>query len=355
MAPQDELLKGICHSNETYREAQTILRTAKQRTGPLSGYYLGPLITGLPAVCAYIASTNLNNTDVTRKNAQIASCLKESDFNKVLETVKAAFDDRPRRTRSGKDVYDTLSKKYPLASGHHLLDEWTGAVKRTLVQNDDGFGSNDSSAPDLENAIFFWIYTAATGKNPALQRDFATEHCTSAKSFSNLLKKINDCCTSVKNRIKNDVIVQRSPAKASAVSTPRRTPKRPPRILPSRDSPSKRKVVDTPARLESGDESDFIPDTPSKKRKPESSKKLVLPSPTKLTFPPLASSSSFTLEGTRKTLPRAPPGLGSDFEAMDVDEEDVNVVPSEKFEEDDDAVGPHIRRRYRSVYADHKQ
>ncbi|KAG6876624.1 hypothetical protein C0992_012224 [Termitomyces sp. T32_za158] len=355
MAPQDSLLRSICHSDETYDEAQTILRTAKQRTGPLSGYSLGPLIAGLPAVCAYIASTNLNNTDVTRKNAQIASCLKESDFNKVLETVKAAFDDCPRRTRSVRDVYDTLAKKYPLPSGHHLLNEWTSAVQRTLMQSDDGFGSNNSGGPDLKSTIFFWIYTTVTGKNPTSQRDFAAEHCTSAKSFSSLLHKINDCCTSLKNRIKNDVMVQRSPAKASATSTPRRIPKRPPRVLPSRDSPSKRKVANTPARLDSDDELDaFISDTPSKKRRPESPNKPTLPSPIKLAFP-IASSSRVTLDGTHRSSTHALPGLELDGEAMTVDEEEANVVPSQETFEEDNDVEPQIRRRYRSVYTDHKQ
>ncbi|KAG6902614.1 hypothetical protein C0995_014220 [Termitomyces sp. Mi166 len=356
MAPQDDLLKSICHSDETFQEARTILRTAKQRTGPLSGFNLGPLITGLPAACAYIASINsLNNTDVTRKNAQIASCLKETDFNKVLETVKAAFDDGPRRTRSGKDVYDTLMQKYPLAFGHRQLTEWTAAVKRTLMLSDNGFAANNSGGPDLESAIFFWTYTVATGKNPAAQRDFAAEHCTSTKSFANLLNKINSCSTSVKTSIQNDVKVQRSPTKTSVTTTPRRTPKRPPRILPSRDSPSKRKVMDPPVELQSEDELDaFVYETPSKKRKVEPPTKPTLPSPTKLVLSPVASSSRVTLDSPPKAPPAAPRSEPDD-DAMDVDEE-VNTVPfQETFEEENADVEPPIRRRYRSVYADHKQ
>lgn len=130
--------------------SQLFVRTSLQRSKALALF----LIITQPG--------SLNNTDVTRKNAQIASCLKESDFIKVLETVKAAFDDQPRRTRSGKGVYDTLVKKYPLASGHDLLNEWTAAVKRSLMQSDEESGSNYSGGSDLENAIFFWVYTAAT-------------------------------------------------------------------------------------------------------------------------------------------------------------------------------------------------
>ncbi|KAG5335375.1 hypothetical protein C0989_001308 [Termitomyces sp. Mn162] len=359
MAPHDDLLRTICHSDETFHEAQNILRTAKQRTGPLSGFNLGPLITGLPAVCAYIASTNLNNTDVTRKNAQIASCLKQSDFIKVLETVKAAFDGSPRRTRSGRNVYDILVQKYHWAFGHHLLNEWTSAVKRTLVLSD---GANNSG-PDLENAIFFWTYTTATGQNPATPRDFAAEHCTSAKSLTNLLNKLNECCASVETRIKYDIKVQRSPAKegVTVTATPRRTPKRPLRILPSRDShsPSKRKAVAQPQL--SDDELDIIVhETPSKKTKTKGESPLKstssLQSPTKLVFPPIASSSLVTLDRVPKIPRQAPPLDDEDDEAMDVDEEaNAETLENEEDEDDDVELEPPVRRRYRSVYADHRQ
>ncbi|KAG6889494.1 hypothetical protein C0995_000659 [Termitomyces sp. Mi166 len=300
-------------------------------------------------------SQNLNNTDVTRKNAQIASCLKETDFNRVLETVKAAFNDGPERTRSRKDVYDTLVQKYPLAFGRQQLTEWTAAVKRALMLSDNEFAANNSGEPDLENAIFFWTYTVVTGKNPAAQRDFAAEHCTSTKSFANLLNKINSCSTSVKTSIQNHVKIQRSPTKASVTTTPRRTPKRLPRILPSRDSPSKRNVADPPVELQSEDELDvFVHETPSKKRKAEPPTKPRLPSPTKLVFPPVASSSHATRDGLPKAPPAAPRSEPDD-EAMNVDEE-VNAVPFQgTIEEENADVEPPIRRRYRSVYADHKQ
>lgn len=41
---------------------------------------------------------------------------------------------------------------------------------------------------------------------------------------------------------------------------------------------------------------------------------------------------------------------------MNIDKEENNIIPSqETFEEDNDVAERQIRRRYRSVYADHKQ
>jgi hypothetical protein len=59
MAPNAHLLQNLCREPETLAEAQVILRLAQNKTGPGSGHELGPHTTGLPAICAYIASQRL--------------------------------------------------------------------------------------------------------------------------------------------------------------------------------------------------------------------------------------------------------------------------------------------------------
>ncbi|KAG6839594.1 hypothetical protein C0991_001046 [Blastosporella zonata] len=358
MAPHDDLLQTMCNSEETLSSAQAILRLALQKTGPGSGFELGSYKTGLPAICAYIASTRLNNSDVTRNNAQAASCLKMSDFNKALDTVKVAIETN-RRTRSGKDTYDTLIQRYASTLDSRQFSEWMAAVKNALIQTDERFGANNSDGLELKCAIFFWTFHAATGKDPATQQDFAAEHGVSANSLNKFIQKINTCCTFVKTRIKNDLKVQRSPTKASVTATPRRTPKRPARILPSRDSPTKRKAAELPAPLESDEEMDslLVPETPSKKRKSESSIKPALASPTKIIFPPLPSSSRITLDYTPRAPAQSPRRSAPDDEPMDVDD-DVNAIPTRvKFEgeEEEEEEERPVRRRFRPVYLDHKQ
>jgi hypothetical protein len=58
-APLDHLLRKICENgkSETYNVAKRIMRTAHAKTGAGSGYELGKGASGLPAICAYLASS----------------------------------------------------------------------------------------------------------------------------------------------------------------------------------------------------------------------------------------------------------------------------------------------------------
>ncbi|KAG5646013.1 hypothetical protein DXG03_004615 [Asterophora parasitica] len=368
MAPHDDLLRNLCGSDETFNEAQSVLRLAKQKTGPGSGHDLGPHKTGLPAICAYIASTRLNSSDVTRKNAQVASCLKASDFDRILFLVKTAIAGG-RRSSVKKDIYDSLINTYAPTLHRQQLVDWMMAANRALIQSDNTFTSGDTTGgQELKHAIFFWTFNAVHGKNVMTQVDFTTEHHINAKIFTKLLNKLNGCCTSVKARIQNDIQVKRSPAKPVA-TTPRRSPKKL-RVLPSRDSPTKRKVVEQPVEPVEPTSDDevlqaLLPETPSKKRKADLSTR---PAPTlihprQVPFPPLASSSRVTLDSPLddSTVPVSPQRGRTESHshsplaenAMDVDDDGTQQLPSLPEESDDDSLP--IRRRFRPVYLDHKQ
>lgn len=56
MAHNDHLLESLCRDPETLSQARGILRLAQKKTGPGSGHELGAHTTGLPAICAHIAS-----------------------------------------------------------------------------------------------------------------------------------------------------------------------------------------------------------------------------------------------------------------------------------------------------------
>lgn len=55
--PQELQLKKMCGKQETLERSRAILRLATLKTRPGSGYDIGPGATGLPPICAYIAST----------------------------------------------------------------------------------------------------------------------------------------------------------------------------------------------------------------------------------------------------------------------------------------------------------
>ncbi|GLB38663.1 hypothetical protein LshimejAT787_0505280 [Lyophyllum shimeji] len=366
MAPHDDLLRSICSLDETFKEAQAVLYYAKQKTGRGSGFELGSHITGLPAICAYIASKRLNNNDVTRKNAQVASCLKAVDFDKALQTVDAAIAE-PRKQRIEKDVYAKLISLYAPAMDRQQLLDWLAAARRALILSDNKFNADDAK---VQHALFYWTYNAATSKNLTTQQEYAAEHGITTKIFTNLLNKITGCCSSVKAQIQRDVKAKRSTTKqpaATAATTPRRSPKKPARILPSKDSPTKRKAAEPPStEQDSADEQvdEPMPETPSKKRKAESPATKPA-SPLKPIFPPVASSSRVTLDThvtqeDDRSLPAptsSPPLPQSDPSAMDVDVDPntASAVPLAHRNAADAEDLPPARRRFRPVYVDHRQ
>jgi hypothetical protein len=56
MAPQVDLLERLCNKPETLTAAKALLHIAKVKTAAGSGHDLGNGASGLPAICALIAS-----------------------------------------------------------------------------------------------------------------------------------------------------------------------------------------------------------------------------------------------------------------------------------------------------------
>lgn len=54
--PQEIQLQKMCGKEDTLEKSRSILRLATLKTTPGSGYDIGSGVTGLPPICAYIAS-----------------------------------------------------------------------------------------------------------------------------------------------------------------------------------------------------------------------------------------------------------------------------------------------------------
>jgi len=286
MTPFDHLLQALCRDPETVIEAQSILRLAQKKTGPGSGHELGSHTTGLPAICAHIASQRLNNGDVPRKTAQIASCLKVSDFEKAFHIVQAAIGGSIGRP-GASEIYESLVQIYMPPIDRVELLNWLRAAERALLQGDSQFGLDDLNS---KCALFFWVCNAITSKNVTSAQAFAEDHDIPPKSFTRLVGKIENTCSSLKARIRDqNKTKQSSPSKATA--TPRKSPtKTPLRVLPSRNSPQKRKLTSAETLDQVASDIDMrdslVPEMPTKRRKAESpSKKTVPASSTKPIFP----------------------------------------------------------------------
>jgi hypothetical protein len=63
--PQVTLLKQLCTNPETSTKAEALVHIAKAKTGAGSGHDLGAGATGLPAICALVASLQSVPTTTT--------------------------------------------------------------------------------------------------------------------------------------------------------------------------------------------------------------------------------------------------------------------------------------------------
>ena len=71
MAHNVHLLNNMNLNPETLELATSILREASVKTKPGSGFELGPYTTGLPAICAYIASKRCEIYSVSAGTARM--------------------------------------------------------------------------------------------------------------------------------------------------------------------------------------------------------------------------------------------------------------------------------------------
>ncbi|KAF8229640.1 hypothetical protein L208DRAFT_1401791 [Tricholoma matsutake] len=339
MAPNDHLIENLCRDPETLNEAKIIFRIAQKKTAPGSGHDLGPHTTGLSAICAHIASQSLNSGDVSRKTAQIASCLKSSDFEKAFHIVQAAIGGSTTRPTLNQ-VYQSLLQKYTSPLEHNRLLHWLRATETALLQNDSRLDLEDLN---VKCAIFFWVYNTITNKNVTTAQTFAQDNDIPQKSLTRLLNKIGNTCSSLKTRIQHENKPNpSSPTKAT--TTPRKSPNKTPlRALPSRDSPQKRSAPTL---------DHLFPESPTKRRKTVSSPskatlltKPIFPPPTPLYDVEMTTSSSTHHTPTHAIVPldlslhiEAPPSpLFSDPD--EIDDTERSLPP----------------RRFRPVYLDHKQ
>ncbi|RDB14905.1 hypothetical protein Hypma_016368 [Hypsizygus marmoreus] len=373
MTPNDVLLSNLCQG-ETLDQARVLLRLTQRKTGAGSGHELGAHTTGLPAICAYLASQRLNNGDVTRKTAQAASCLKTSDFEKAYLVVKAALGSARRSKTDVLQTYEGLVRQYEPTVDHGILLGWMNAAGRALLQSDSKLDHEDPiGGSHIKSAIFFWTYSAATGKNMMQPQEFAEHHDIPPKTLTKLLQKLSGCGASLKIRIQNELKARgarpNSPVKGSTTttSTPRRSPKKATalRMLPSKDSPAKRKpdVLEQDQYQDEQDEAvPFVAETPTKRRRtdlPSSgppAKQDYVVSPSKLVFPPVASSSHVALDADtdpREAIPNSPYTLPESSPARS-DAMDVDAV-AQAGESDEGEDERPMRRRFRPVYLDHKQ
>ncbi|KAF9493626.1 hypothetical protein BDN71DRAFT_1450119 [Pleurotus eryngii] len=388
--PEQRLLQQMCNKAETRAQAGALIQRARLQTAPGSGHALGSLSSGLPAICAYIASTRLNNGDVTQQDAQLASCLQPSDFEKALGIIESAIGaSRPlMNTRNSTGItYESLFRVHSISESPTML-RIMHEVEQIVIKY-----APDTSRRVIICSIFFWTCKVLKISSFTIQpAEFQERNEIDYDNYAYIINILKTRCRDLKADLEDEwAAMQRlqancssgSPAKPTRVSmSPTKSPskKKALRELPSRDtkkheaglfsapetiepssptSPTKRRKLDPPIQSESvaepsASDAPVDPPTPSTRsitirRQPTVASPQATTSQAVATIStPRRQRSSVSASPSKKSRGREPEVDVVDTSAMDIDED----AESSSSSDDGDAL---VSCRFRPVFLDHKQ
>ncbi|KZT27443.1 hypothetical protein NEOLEDRAFT_1240380 [Neolentinus lepideus HHB14362 ss-1] len=247
MAPEDKTLRALCHKPETLAKARTLLRTAKAKTRPGSGHELGDGIIGLSAICAYVASLELDNDDVTESVAQITSCLAPKIFANTLNTVRAVLTSSDFDA-TNKVKYEDLIVTHKVLKGD-LVVGWMNEAEETLLKSGEVRIKSKADETLVKCSVFYWtaqVLSLTRIKPQHLIAPYSIE----LDDLQDVVQVMNSVCSAVSDRIKVEV----NRLKAAA-----RQPKTKQHIPPATSSKATTAKTATPSKTKT-------PSKPSLKR-----------------------------------------------------------------------------------------
>ncbi|KAI0263982.1 hypothetical protein BC834DRAFT_884865 [Gloeopeniophorella convolvens] len=293
---EESLINRLTPRLEVRRDAHEMLRTVHARTGPGKGYDVGEGKTGVPAICAYLASKNAGYSEITSEIAQKASCLAPKTFQSTMRTVKAVLLASKASESSVKHQIGRSSR----------VEAWLQQAQETLLSlpkfKHDFSARLTASSVEVRTAVFFWVCQVIKipkAKYSSVQKSYGA----SSKMFNLLLELLEEGCTDVKQSI-TDTIQElrkgkggkpaRDPSQAATTpsqsrpASPTKSALRNASLTPSVASSSKRRVMFEPLPPKVGgnasnddddDDGIFVHETPSKRPRttPRASAARVLP------------------------------------------------------------------------------
>ncbi|KAF8895646.1 hypothetical protein BD779DRAFT_1500669 [Infundibulicybe gibba] len=344
MPPNEHLLQNLCREAETLTEALNLLRIAQQKTAQVRASRLDRIPRPSRHLREYCLrkvsgaiSKGLKNGDVNRTAAQIASCLKKSDFEKTFHI------------RNRTDVsYESLFKKYELPMAKELVP-WMSQAERALIELDSRYSPVTT---DLKCAVFFWVCSALKGKKYIFPlHTYSEENSISQKSLVTTFNQLTNNFADLKSQIIDAIKTRRaSPSKPTA-------PPPPPK---NRHTPQKRKVLFPQSQFDDAAMDMDPPETPTKKQKLPSESNPGLPPISGLPTAHMASSSRVMLETLHETQPSGSLPLrrvdtsapSTPRRVRSPTKRRVAVVLEEESSPDEEATLP---RRFRPIYLDQQQ
>ncbi|OBZ71238.1 hypothetical protein A0H81_08398 [Grifola frondosa] len=306
-------IKGLCSNSETATRAIDLFHTAKAKTAPGSGYELGKGRSGLPAICAYIASQEcvpLGDGDVSETIAQTTACLDPKVFTTTLNTVRAALATSAIHSQEFPHTvtYETLISEKKLGR-QQLILKFMKDVEATLAQSPEIRDRYELPCDIITIPVFCWTCRLLTVR--ALSPVFEIlldNYDISADEYEEITHILNARCKGVAAKIMEKVAEFRT-LRASAAARNSALKSKSATTTPTKTPIHKRKVAFDGPIIEE-DELDII-ETPSKRRKlstplnstplrilptPRTSSRLSARGDTNLFPAPAASSSQLTLD-----------------------------------------------------------
>ncbi|PCH40114.1 hypothetical protein WOLCODRAFT_162106 [Wolfiporia cocos MD-104 SS10] len=295
-------LPGLCSRPETLNKAQELLNAASVKTGPGTGYDLGDAAgNGLPAICAYLASEELGNNDVSEKIAQTASCLMPKVFRQLTGVVRSALAEKNSAVDDDFDplTFDELISHLRLGRRDFVLGCLSDIQRAVLASR--------ALPPELSPptdafvmSVFTWTCANVLKIKRAIVDELLLEFQIGRRDYDKIADVINTRCR---------VTVERAREKVAALSNTVKSRKAaatgaPPTEPAIDDTPSKRPEIRS-SRVHKDDVTSTPSRTPAHKRKvafavdsafresPSKRQRLAPPTPAAANvFPNAAASSS---------------------------------------------------------------
>ncbi|KAL4250622.1 hypothetical protein ABKN59_005370 [Abortiporus biennis] len=211
----DPLIRRLCSKPETLKRAQNIFNTAKLKTQPGSGYEIPDALPGLQAICAYLASEELQNNDVSKAVARTSSCLDPKVFNNglaVVRTALAASDSKSKETVEHSPAeeinYEYLVQMFKLKQVDFMASCMRD-VENTIAQSRE-LGKKYAIPSDVVMiAVFCWM-----AKVLLLKKDYASillnKFPVDRNDFEQVYEVIEHTCDLLAKEIKQKVAALRT-------------------------------------------------------------------------------------------------------------------------------------------------
>ncbi|KAG2352594.1 hypothetical protein BDR07DRAFT_1615638 [Suillus spraguei] len=263
------------------RESTSNSTTCKSQDGHGTGYLVAHP-NALPGICAYLASEELNNNEVSQKAAVASACISQNDFTKALNIVRQALDSVGKQHTRGLN-YRSLIDTYRVVPAEEAL-EWMREAESSIPKVD--MLRTRYKASTVTCAIFYWICQVIEVQG-VQEKSLCQNYSVHLPGFKSVIKALDkNCAIETPNSL--FYLAQKSPSKSAMKAKSQD-------VTPAKPLALKRAVVAFSHSTIDDIDDTLLPETPTKRRRVESPSKLGASiSPTKRTMAPQRTTHSIT-------------------------------------------------------------